>query len=102
MALVDFEGAFLAVNPALCELVGRSEEDLLDRTWQSITHADDVALGQEEVVNTLAGGEWTFRLRKRYVRPDGEVVWVLLTVSLIRNQLGEPLSLLTQVVDITD
>ncbi|MDQ3895957.1 MAG: PAS domain S-box protein [Actinomycetota bacterium] len=102
MALVDFDGAFLAVNPALCELVGRSEQDLLDRTWQSITHPDDVALGQHEVAKALAGEERAFRLPKRYIRPDGTIIWVLLTVSLIRKQLGEPLSLLTQVVDITE
>ncbi|MDQ4069961.1 MAG: PAS domain S-box protein, partial [Actinomycetota bacterium] len=102
MALVDFDGAFLAVNPALCELVGRSQDDLLNRTWQSITHPDDVAPGQREVVKALAEEERTFRLPKRYIRPDGRVVWVLLSVSLIRDQVGEPLCLLTQVVDNTE
>jgi PAS domain S-box-containing protein len=102
MALVDFDGAFQAVNPVLCELVGRSEHELLGMTWQSITHPDDVASGQHEVVRTIAGEERTFRLPKRYIRPDGQFVWVLLSVSLIRDHLGEPTCLLTQVVDITE
>ncbi len=102
MALVDFDGAFLAVNPALCELVGRSREELLTMTWQSITHPDDVAQGQRELAEILSGEERTFRLPKRYIRPDGASVSVLLTVSLIRGQLGEPISVLTQVVDMTE
>ena len=102
MALVDFDGAFLAVNPALCELVGHAEDELLTLTWQSITHPEDVAPGQRELAAIIAGEEGTFSLAKRYVRPDGASVSVLLTVSLIRGQLGEPLCLLTQVVDMTE
>jgi PAS domain S-box-containing protein len=102
MALVDFDGAFLAVNPALCELVGRTRAELLGMTWQSVTHPDDVAPGQQELTELLTGDERTFRLPKRYIRPDGAAVSVLLTVSVIRGQLGEPISLLTQVVDMTE
>lgn len=102
MALVDFEGAFLAVNPALCELVGRSRAELLGMTWLGVTHPDDVAPGQRELAELLAGDERTFRLPKRYIRPDGASVSVLLTVSVIRGSMGEPMSLLTQVVDMTE
>jgi PAS domain S-box-containing protein len=102
MALIDFDGGFVAVNPALCELVGRSRAELLAMTWQSITHPDDVAPGQRELAEILAGGERTFRLSKRYIRPDGASVSVLLTVSVIRGERGEPMSLLTQVVDMTE
>ena len=102
MALVDLDGGFLAVNPALCELVGRPRAELLGMTWQSVTHPDDVAPGQQELAEVLAGEERTFRLSKRYIRPDGTPVSALLTVSVIRGQLGEPVSLLTQVVDMTE
>ncbi len=102
MAWVDFDGRFLAVNRALADLVGRSEPELLTMTWQSITHPDDVARGQLEVAKTMSGPGRTFRLPKRYIRPDGECVSVLLTVSLIRSELGEPICLLTQVVDMTE
>ncbi len=102
MALIDFDGAFLAVNPALCDLVGRSEDELVTMTWQSITHPDDVEPGQRELAESIADEGRTFRLAKRYIRPDGECVSVLLTVSLIRSQGGEPICLLTQVVDLTD
>ena len=102
MAIVDFRGHFLRVNAALCELVGRSEAQLLTARWQEVTHPDDVDPGEQEVDKTRAGTERTFRLAKRYVRPDGSLVWVLLSVSLIRSQGGEPLCLFTQAVDITE
>jgi len=102
MALVDFDGAFLAVNPALCALVARSEEELLRLTWQSITHPDDIAPGEREVGRSVQGDGRTFRLPKRYVRPDGGVVPVLLSVSVVRSEPGEARCLLTQVVDMTE
>ena len=102
MAMVDFQGHFLRVNAALCELVGRSEAQLLAMRWQEITHADDVDAGEHEVDKTRAGTERTFRLAKRYVRRDGSLVWVLLSVSLIRSKGGDPLCLFTQAVDISE
>ena len=70
MAMVDFEGHFLRVNTALCELVGRSESELLSIRWQDVTHPDDIDLGERELDKTLAGTERTFRLAKRYLRRD--------------------------------
>ena len=102
MAFVGFDGTYLAVNPALCELAGRTEQELLGRTWQSITHPDDVRPGEQEVLRTITGEARTFRLAKRYIRPDYQVIWVLLSVSPIRNPIGEPVCLFTQVVDITE
>ena len=102
MAFVDFDGTYVAVNSALCELTGRTERELLGRTWQSITHPNDVRPGEQEVLRTITGEARTFRLAKRYIRPDDQVIWVLLSVSPIRNPLGEPVCLFTQVVDITE
>jgi PAS domain S-box-containing protein len=102
MAVVDFDGRFLAVNTALCELVGRSPNELLQTRWQAITHPDDVAQGEGEVRRAIRDDGRSFRLPKRYIRPDGECLWVLLTVSLITGDDGEPMYLLTQVVDITE
>ena len=101
MAMVGFDGRFLRVNPALCELVGRSRQQLLGTRWQAITHPDDVTPGEEGVARALGGGERAFRLAKRYLRVDQTPVSVLLTVSLIRSESGEPLCLFTQAVDIS-
>ena len=102
MAFVDFDGTYLAVNPALCELVGRTQRELVGRTWQSITHPDDVGPGEQELLKTITDEARTFRLAKRYIRPDGHLLWVLLSVSPIRNPVGDQVCLFTQVVDITE
>ncbi len=102
MAIVGLDGRFLRVNPALCELTGRGERELLGMTWQAVTHPDDVSPGEREVGRALEGEERTFRLAKRYIRPDGDLVWALLSVSLIRGHQGDPLCLFTQAVDISE
>ncbi|HQR80965.1 MAG TPA: PAS domain S-box protein, partial [Actinomycetota bacterium] len=102
MALFSSDGRFLRVNAALCRLVGRGEPELMECTWQEITHPDDVARDTELLAGILAGRRDTYRLSKRCVRPDGEIVWVDLTVSCIRDEQGAVRHLMKQVVDITD
>ena len=102
MAMVDFEGHFLEVNEALCELLGRSKPELLTARWQDVTYPDDIGVGEREVERTQAGKDRTFRLAKRYIHGDGRLIWVLLSVSLICAENGDPLCLFTQAVDITE
>jgi PAS domain S-box-containing protein len=102
MALVAPDGRFLKVNRALCEIVGRSETDLLRCTFQSITHPEDLAGDEEQVRRVLTGEVPTYQLEKRYLHADGHVVWVQLNVSLVRDPAGRPLYFVSQVLDITD
>ena len=102
MALVACDGRFLKVNRALCEIVGRSETDLLRCSFQAITHPEDLATDEEQVRRVLAGEVPTYQLEKRYLHADGHVVWVQLNVSLVRDLVGRPLYFVSQVLDITD
>lgn len=101
MALVGLDGSLLRVNHALCEFLGRSEQELLGMTTFDITHpadlAADLAYGEQ-----LLHGMAPVTLEKRYLHADGSVVWGLLKVSLIRDDDGHPLYEVGQVVDITD
>ncbi len=101
MALVSFEGAFLRVNRALCKLLRRSSEELLGTTWSAVTHPDDVPAGIEHSRRMQSGEVEAFRLEKRYILPDGELLWAMLNVSLIRDASNEPFCMFTQVVDLT-
>ncbi len=101
MALVGFDGRFLRVNPALCDLLDTPSEELLETTWASVTHPDDVPAGEAHVRRMEAGGEDSFQLEKRYLRRDGSVVWAMLNVSLVRSSSSEPLCMFTQVMDMT-
>lgn len=90
MALVGPDGQFREVNTALCHIVGRDETELLGRTFQDITHPDDLAEDLELLSELVLGLRTDYQLDKRYLRPDGSVVWVQLNVSLIRDERGSP------------
>jgi len=102
MALVDPTGHFVRVNPALCALTGYSEDELLERTFQDITHPEDVDADVGQARRVFAGEIDSYEMEKRYLRRTGEVVWVLLSGSVIRDEDGRPIVGLAQIQDITD
>jgi two-component system cell cycle sensor histidine kinase/response regulator CckA len=101
MAHVALDGRFLMVNERLCQITGRPREELLGMTFQSITHPDDGAQDLEQARRLLAGEIPTASVEKRYLRPDGSVVWVNVTRSLRRAASGKPLHFMGVVEDIT-
>jgi PAS domain S-box-containing protein len=101
MALVSPEGKWLRVNRAICEITGYSETELLKRTFQDITHPDDLEADLENVRKMLAGEVKTYQMEKRYLHKNGSVVWILLSVSLVWTKSGEPLFFVGQIQDIT-
>jgi PAS domain S-box-containing protein len=88
MAQATVEGKFLLVNQKLCEILGYSREELVEKRFQEITWPGDLANEQELVRQLLAGEIENYSLEKRYIRKDGELVWANLTVSLLREQNG--------------
>jgi PAS domain S-box-containing protein len=102
MALVGIEGRWLQVNQALCEIVGYSEEELLDKNFQDITHRDDLKTDLSYVRQLSAGEISTYQMEKRYVHKLGHIVWILLNGSLVRDGGGEPLYFIAQIQDITE
>ena len=102
MALVSPEGRFIKVNSALCDLTGYSETDLLIRTFQAITHADDLNADLAHVQDVLADRRRSYQMEKRYHHADGHIIWVTLSVSLVRDADGEPLYFISQIEDISN
>lgn len=102
MALVSTEGKWLKVNQSVCDIVGYSREQLMQRTFQDITHPDDLELDLENVHKMLSGEIQTYQIVKRYYHQNGNIVWVLLSVSLVRSREKEPLYFISQIQDITD
>ena len=101
MALVATNGQWLKVNRALCEIVGYSETDLLETTFQEITHPDDLEADLGYVRQMLAGEIRTYQMEKRYFHSRGHIVWILLNVSLVRDKQEQPLYFISQIQDIT-
>src|SRR5208337_1041306 len=102
MALVSPEGRWLQVNHALCEITGYSEQELLERTFQDITHPDDLEADLDFARGMLAGDLPSYCMEKRYLRKDGQYVWILLSVSRSHNEMGKPFLFVTQVQDISE
>ncbi|HQS47345.1 MAG TPA: PAS domain S-box protein, partial [Xanthobacteraceae bacterium] len=101
ITLVDLDGKFLRANPAACRLFGYSEEELQARDFQSLTYPDDLSLDLEHLAKMKAGLISEYEMDKRYVRPDGTIVWAQLNVALVRNEDGSPRCFISQIHDIT-
>ncbi|MEY2526231.1 MAG: hypothetical protein QOE73_1002 [Verrucomicrobiota bacterium] len=101
MALVSPEGKWLRVNRSICDITGYSEAELLERTFQDITHPDDLDLDLANVRKMLAGEIDTYQMEKRYFHKNGSIVWVRLSVSLVKSKSGAPLFFIGQIQDIT-
>lgn len=101
MATVDLQGKWTSVNPALCRILGYTEQELLTRDFSSITHPDDLEQGFAAMDKMLKGQEEGVFLQKRYLHKSGRPIWGLLGVTLIRNEHNEPLYFIAQINDVT-
>ncbi|WP_197024682.1 PAS domain S-box protein [Cellulomonas sp. KRMCY2] len=102
LCLVSPEGRFLLVNPALCQILGRDTQRLLSSTWQELTHPDDLTVDAGLIDDVAAGRVQSYQLRKRYLRPDGSVVWGDLSVACVRDNDGVPRYFISQIVNATE
>jgi len=101
MVQASVEGKFLLVNQKLCDILGYSRQELVEKRFQDITWSGDLASELELLRQLLAAEIENFSLEKRYIRKDGELVWANLTVSLLREQNGSQF-LMSVVEDIRD
>lgn len=102
MSLVSTAGVLLTANRALCQMLGYEEHELRGRTFQEITHPEDLDADLALVRAALEGERSTFRLTKRYLHADGSVIWADLSVALIHDDDGAPLHFVSQILDVND
>lgn len=101
-ALVELDGRWRTVNAALVSLLGYPEEELLALTFQDITHPDDLDLDLDLLGQLVTGEVASYRMQKRYLTASGDVVWVLLSVALARDESGAPAYFVSQILDISE
>ncbi|MCE1244981.1 diguanylate cyclase [Oryzomicrobium sp.] len=102
IAMVSLDGRWQRVNPRLCDIVGYPEEELLATTFQQVTHPADLQIDLDLVKKLLDGDISSYALEKRYLTRDGNIVWILLNVTLMRDERGEPLHFISIVEDINE
>ena len=102
VALVGTDGSIRRANNGLARMLGYSIEELKTRTFQDLTHPDDLASNLSELNKTLVGEADSYSIEKRYLRKDGGVVWANLTVGCVRKADGGVNYFVSVVQDITD
>ncbi|ENM2866610.1 diguanylate cyclase [Citrobacter koseri] len=102
MALVGTEGQWLQANKALCQFLGYSQDELRALTFQQLTWPEDLHNDLEQLNMLVRGDINSYSMEKRYYTRDGDVVWALLAVSLVRHSDNTPLYFIAQIEDIND
>ncbi|MGV7229907.1 MAG: PAS domain S-box protein, partial [Nitrospirales bacterium] len=97
----SISGQFTEINQKFCAITGYSKEEMLNRTFQDITHPDDLQADLDQIQKLLAGQINSFYMEKRYFRKDGEVIWVNLTCVPLWLEPTDPRLHLAMVEDIT-
>ncbi|BES70151.1 hypothetical protein RE428_11690 [Marinobacter nanhaiticus D15-8W] len=100
VAHVAMDGKWIMVNQKICDTLGYSRDELYTRTFQQITHPDDLAADLEQLERLEKGEIETYSMEKRYIRKDGNAIWANLTVSLIRDRNQRARYLIAIVEDI--
>ncbi|MCT7361055.1 PAS domain S-box protein [Thalassolituus pacificus] len=99
---VSLGGRFLRVNRRLCDLLGYSGEELLERCFQDITHPDDLELDIGNVNGLLNSAANSYSIEKRYLHQGGHYFWANLTVTLIRDEQNFPDYFISVIEDISN
>jgi len=100
IAQVSLDGRYLEVNQRLCEILGRSADELRRLRFHDISQPDDLARDLEQLPRLLGGELERYTMEKRFLRPDGSTVWTLLTVALLRDARGLPMKIVSTLEDI--
>ncbi|WP_159567240.1 diguanylate cyclase domain-containing protein [Budvicia diplopodorum] len=102
MANLSLEGKWTRVNPKLCEMLGYTEQELLKKDFQEITHPDDLNTDLQLLVQLISGEIDTFSIEKRYFDIQHKVIWILLTVSIVKTPDGQPSHFIAIIIDINE
>ena len=101
MAFVGLDGRWLRANKSLCDMLGYSEDELRNISFQIVTHPDDIPGDLDQLRKLVKGEIKNYNRVKRYFRKDGKLIWAALAVSAVHNAAGEPIYFIGQIQDIT-
>ena len=102
MAMVSLEGKWLKVNKILSQLLGYTQKEFLERSFNDVTHPEDVYTDLEMVKDLFSNRIKSYKIEKRYIHKNGNLVYGLISVSLLRDSEGNPLYFIAQINDISE
>ena len=100
IAHVSPNGEFKRINQKFCDITGYSMDEMQTLTFQKITHPEDLEIDMQYVKALLNGEMRTYTLEKRYIRKDNSIIWINLTVSLVRDENNSPKFFISVIEDI--
>ena len=98
----DEDGMWIQISPLFCDMLGYSMEELMGMSFTKITHPDDLAANLEQIKRMVKGEIDNFILEKRYLHKNGEVLWVNISVTSIRDTSGTLVQTIAVIQDITE
>ncbi|MDZ4100912.1 MAG: PAS domain S-box protein [Hydrogenophaga sp.] len=101
MAHSHIDGSWIRVNQTYCDLIGYTRQEIESLSYRDFTHPDDLMLDERLLARTLQGEIDSYNIEKRYIHKQGQIVWVHLTLSLVRHSDGAPDYLIAVVQDIS-
>ena len=101
MTLMDINGKWLKVNKKICEILGYTCDEFLKLTFQDITHPDDLKNDLDLLKRLKKGERDSYTIEKRYFHKNGQIVYIIIAVSMVKDSEGKILYYITQAVDIT-
>ena len=101
VASVGLDGAWLQVNKKLCDIVGYSQQALLSKRFQDLTHPEDLPMNQIAVNQLINNEISTYSTEKRFYTSVGDIVWVNVATSLVRDNTNQPDHFIFVIEDIT-
>ncbi len=101
LAHLRLDGLFIRVNQYFCDFIGHTRDELMQMSFQQITHPDDIESSNKLVHNLLKGTIPSFSTDKRYLKPDGTFVWAGVTVTIMRSNRDEEPYFIVAITDIS-
>ncbi|MCB4808682.1 PAS domain S-box protein [Tamlana sp. 62-3] len=101
IAIVSLNGDWIKVNDSIEKTLGYPKEELYGLTFQDITHKDDLDTDLNKMYALLNNEIESYQMEKRYFHKAGHIVWALLSVSLVKDEVGSPLYFISQIHDIS-
>ena len=101
MAITSWKKGWVNVNKKLCKMLGYSQDELSEKTWQEMTHPDDFEADMV-IIKKMASNEIdNYEIEKRFIKKDKSIIFVHMTVSCIRHDDGSIDKVLATLQDIT-